>query len=97
MSVETAEERKKISAHPPPQCVMEPKFSFLAGRDRRWEKGNAQSKMIVFGRVVSDRVREDHHPPSATAGRVAVVVVEVVVVAERGFQTVEVAGGSVWW
>ena len=84
---------KKISAPPPPQCVMEPKFSFLAGRDRRWEKGNAQSKMIVFGRVVSDRVREDHHPPSATAGQVAVVVV----VTERGFQTVEVAGGSVWW
>ena len=71
---------------------MEPKFSFLAGRDRRWEKGNAQSKMIVFGRVVSDRVREDHHPPSATAGQI-----EVVVVTERGFQTVEVAGGSVWW
>ena len=52
--------------------------------------------MIVFGRVVSDRVREDHHPPSATAGQVAVVV-EVVVVTERGFQTAEVAGGNVWW
>ena len=83
---------KKISAHPPPLVCYGTQVFFLAGRDRRWEKGNVHSKMIVFGRVVSDRVRENHHPPPATAGQVAVVVV-----AERGFQTVEVAGGSVWW
>ena len=89
-------EKKSLHTPPPPSVWYGIQVFFLAGRGRRWEKGIAHSKMIVFGRVVSDRVREDHHPPSATAGQVAVVV-EVVVVTERGFQTVEVAGGSVWW
>ena len=85
-------EKKNLCTHPP-QCVREPKFSFWLDVTECGKKAMPTQKWSSLVELCQT-VREDHHPPFATAGQVAVVVE---VVAERGFQTVEIAGGSVWW